>query len=95
MDYFGWSRGAGDGMLHTGTPGETVAGQDYAGAAVTVHYTGEGIATFAEPSYQYHQDTPGFESRAEFDDEFGNGMGGPGQGQATGRSRAEAYSSDR
>jgi hypothetical protein len=79
IDLFGWTLSAGDGMLHIGVPGETVNGQDYAGAVVTAHINSAGLVTLSEPSYQYHQDTPGFESTAELLDQFSGGLAGPGR----------------
>src|SRR5690606_38075529 len=38
IDFFGWAMSARYGMLHVGAPAETVSGQDFAGAVVTVHF---------------------------------------------------------
>jgi hypothetical protein len=78
-DLMGGSLSFGDHNLLVGMPGETVHGQQYAGAVVAFRVDTDGRVTFARAAVQFHQDTPGVPSAAEVVDFFGGAVGGDGR----------------
>jgi uncharacterized delta-60 repeat protein len=78
-DYFGWSLASGDfngdgfDDLAAGVPGETVGGDDFAGAVNVLYGSGTGLTSDGDQIW--NQDSSGINNGAEPSDQFGLSVG--------------------